>query len=264
MPGAEPFELEGGPRGVLVLHGFTGSTNEVRYFGERLRDKGGYTVIGPSLAGHGTRPEDLDGVRGEDWYRDASAALDRLRSRCAEVAVAGLSMGAVTACLLAARRGPEIRALVAMAPAFRITAVPIALGARVLSLPFATRLYNVMAKKTGPDLRDPGTKATHVHYDWAPTTALRAFFRYVLEARKEVGAIRAPTLILQGAKDLTVPLSAASWLASHVSSDTVELRTFPKSAHVLSIDFERDAVADAAIAFLARHFSARPSEAAKA
>ena len=30
LPGAEPFSAAGGPHGVLVLHGFTGSPNSIR------------------------------------------------------------------------------------------------------------------------------------------------------------------------------------------------------------------------------------------
>jgi esterase/lipase len=53
MPGAEPFFFRGGAVGCLVLHGWTGSTQEVRALGAHLATQG-YTVFGPRLTHHGT------------------------------------------------------------------------------------------------------------------------------------------------------------------------------------------------------------------
>ena len=36
MPGAEPFFFKGNDIGVLVCHGFTGTTQSMRYLGEQL------------------------------------------------------------------------------------------------------------------------------------------------------------------------------------------------------------------------------------
>src|SRR6266508_285833 len=45
-PDVRPFDLDrGGERGVLCIHGFTGTPFEVRYLGERLADRG-LTVVG--------------------------------------------------------------------------------------------------------------------------------------------------------------------------------------------------------------------------
>ena len=55
MPGAEPFFFKGNDIGVLVCHGFTGTTQSMRYLGEQLHGAG-YTAIGPRLKGHGISP----------------------------------------------------------------------------------------------------------------------------------------------------------------------------------------------------------------
>ena len=51
--GAEPFAADGGPVGVLVCHGFTGSPRTVRPWAEHLA-AAGLTVRAPRLPGHGT------------------------------------------------------------------------------------------------------------------------------------------------------------------------------------------------------------------
>ena len=100
------------PLGCLLLHGFTATPDEVRPLGEALA-AAGFPVRAVRLAGHGTTPADLArhrlarlaGVgRGRRW-RPSCATTPR-------VAVAGVSLGALLALLLAARRPPEVAAVV--------------------------------------------------------------------------------------------------------------------------------------------------------
>ena len=58
----EPFFFEGGERAVLLLHGFTGHSADVRMLGRYLNSKG-YTCYAPIYRGHGKSPEELIGVR---------------------------------------------------------------------------------------------------------------------------------------------------------------------------------------------------------
>src|SRR5262249_59907002 len=97
---AAPFDFPGDRRGVLVLHGFTGTPFEVRPLGERLA-KRGLTVVGPVIPGHCTTPQALGETSWRDWQAGAAAALDGLRARCDRIAVAGLSMGGLLAARLA-------------------------------------------------------------------------------------------------------------------------------------------------------------------
>ncbi|MGZ6870365.1 MAG: alpha/beta hydrolase, partial [Frankiaceae bacterium] len=92
LPGAEPFSFDGGPTGVLLVHGFTGCPQSMRPWGEFLA-AAGLTVEGPRLPGHGTRLEDMLPTRWDDWYGEAERSFSALRSRCDEVFAMGLSMG---------------------------------------------------------------------------------------------------------------------------------------------------------------------------
>ena len=44
LPGAEPFFFEGSEVGCLVSHGFTGTTQRMRFLGEFLAEEGDFTV----------------------------------------------------------------------------------------------------------------------------------------------------------------------------------------------------------------------------
>ena len=52
------FFWKGGETGVLLLHGLTATTAEVRPLAKRLFNEG-YTVSGILLPGHGSTPENL-------------------------------------------------------------------------------------------------------------------------------------------------------------------------------------------------------------
>jgi carboxylesterase len=102
LAGAEPFFFEGGKTGCLVSHGFTGTTQSMRFLGEYLARGGGLTVVGPRLKGHGTAPEDMAQSTAEEWIRDLEVAMETLRARCDRIFITGLSMGGTLTLYMAA------------------------------------------------------------------------------------------------------------------------------------------------------------------
>src|SRR3954464_14582979 len=116
LPGAEPFTADGGPHGVLVLHGFTGNPQSMRGLAEAFA-AAGYAVELPRLPGHGTSVDDMATTTFADWSAAVERAYDDLAGRCERVVVAGLSMGGTLAAWLAARH-PEIAGLVVINGAF--------------------------------------------------------------------------------------------------------------------------------------------------
>ncbi|HTC85081.1 MAG TPA: alpha/beta fold hydrolase, partial [Candidatus Acidoferrum sp.] len=114
LPGAEPFSAPGGPDGVLVVHGYTGSPGSLRQLAQAFAGAG-FAVELPLLPGHGTAVEDLVPTRFEDWAGVAEAAYLDLAARSRRVVVAGLSMGGFLATWLY-RRHPEIAGLIVVNP----------------------------------------------------------------------------------------------------------------------------------------------------
>jgi carboxylesterase len=99
--------------GVLLLHGLTGMPSEMRPL-DRALTQLGCTVEVPLLPGHGATHRELLATGWSDWLGGARRAADGLAARCDTLVVAGLSMGALLATLLAADR--RHRAAVADAP----------------------------------------------------------------------------------------------------------------------------------------------------
>ncbi len=118
-----PFFWPGGPDGVLLVHGYTATVAEVRPLAHFLHERG-YTVAGPMLPGHGTRPEDANRYSWRDWVRTVEEAYREIAGRCQRVVVGGESTGAVLTLHLAAER-PEVAAVLSYAPALRLTLLPL-------------------------------------------------------------------------------------------------------------------------------------------
>ncbi len=74
----QPFTFEAGERAVLLLHGFTGNSADVRMLGRFLQAKG-YTCHAPIYKGHGVPPEELVHTGPEDWWQDVMNAYEYLK-----------------------------------------------------------------------------------------------------------------------------------------------------------------------------------------
>src|SRR5687767_5632088 len=107
MKGAEPFGFDGGEHGVLLVHGYTGSPQGLRPWGEYLANEG-FTVLCPRLPGHGTSVADLHKVKSSEWIAEIEMALRGLRERCTSISVGALSMGGTLALHLAQKHPGEI------------------------------------------------------------------------------------------------------------------------------------------------------------
>jgi len=226
MAGAEPFDLPGGPVGVLLCHGFTGTPQSMRAWGEHLAGAG-FAVRCPLLPGHGTRWQDANASTEDDWYGELSAALDDLRSRCTSVVVAGLSMGGTLALWLAERRPDDVAGLVLVNPSLLTERRDAKL------LPLLARVTPAWAP-IASDIKKPGS--TELAYPRLPTRAAVALRRLWAAVRADLGTIRTPLLVFRSVTDHVVePASTRLLLAEVGSSDTTEV-LLHESYHVATLD----------------------------
>lgn len=111
------YFLPGNKNGVLLIHGLTGTPNEMRILANGLH-KAGFTVYAIQLAGHCGTEEDLCKTTWQDWYQSVKDGADFLAKHVDNVFVAGLSMGALLALKLASDRPGQIKGVGVLAPTF--------------------------------------------------------------------------------------------------------------------------------------------------
>jgi carboxylesterase len=240
-----PFYGQGGPDGVLLVHGLTATTAEVRPLARYLRDAG-YTVAGPLLPGHGTESRDLNRVKWQDWMRSVEETYALLKSRCRRVAVGGESTGAVLTLHLAARR-PEIAAVLSYAPALRL-----ALSRTMVAAGYALSVFGYELKpKPGPPAE---SDALWQGYDTRPTRGARELLRLQRVTRPLLPRITQPILIFQGKLDRTVDPRAPQEIYDKVSSKVKELRWLERSTHCVALDCQRQELFEVTRQFLDKAF----------
>ncbi len=252
-PEQEPFDPEvvrplwlgSGPRGVLLLHGFAGTPPELRLLGERLAARG-LRVHAPLLVGHGSSPEALAHTTHGDWIASAAAGLDALVQECRAVSVAGQSMGGALALHLAATRW-EVRAVVTQA------AVLWLMDRRVRLLPLLHPVVRWHEPSDAVDLYEPDAIRQLHSYPRRPTVAILELSRLAARVRRELPAVVQPTLVLHGARDSIVPPACADEIVGRIGSPIRALHRFERSGHGLSVDVDREQVAELAAAWLDRY-----------
>ncbi len=252
LPGAEPFAAAGGPVGVLLCHGFTGTPQSLRPWGDHLA-AAGLTVDCPRLPGHGTRWQDLNRTRWPDWYAEVDRALHRLGGRCSTVFVMGLSMGGCLALRLAEQHPDAVAGLVLVNPSVlsrRLTlrAVPVA---RLL-LPSVAGVAN--------DIHAPG--ARELAYDRTPLKALASLMQLWALTRRDLGRVSAPLLVFRSPQDHVVEPANTQTVLAGVSSAQREERLCPDSYHVATLDYDAPAIFAGSLDFVRAHTPARSAEGA--
>jgi len=242
IPGAEPESIDGGPNGALVLHGFTGNCNSMRGIAHALA-AAGFAVELPLLPGHGTTVEDMNTTSWRDWSAAAEEALEKLQARVpGKVVVVGLSMGGSLTGYLGTRH-PELAGL-----AFINAAVTLPEGMREGVQAMLDTGVEYM-DGIGSDIADPDS--TESAYAQTPLKPLLSLLDAETETLPSLGNITCPSLIITSTNDHVVPPDNSDVLASKVSGP-VERITLERSFHVATLDYDKDDIEKAVVAFAER------------
>jgi len=251
-----PLSIDGDSRGVLCLHGITGTPFEIRPLAEALGRRG-CTVRAPMLAGHGHTLAELAASGWRDWLRSAEDAFDDLRARVGggPVAICGFSMGGLLALRLARLYPDRVSAMAVMSTPLRLRRFQVA-GIRALArLPIDFRAHPVASvpKLAGSDVSDAVLRYENPGLRAFPISALDALLDLMDVVRADLPAIHTPVMVVHGRQDHTVPMEDSLELTGCLGSDVIERLWLDKSFHIVTLDVERDIVIDGVTRFLSQH-----------
>ena len=242
LPGAEPFHHDGSDVGVLLCHGFTGTPQSLRPWGEYLADRG-YSVRIPLLPGHGTTWQEMNQTRWEDWYAAVDAAFRELHETSERVVVCGLSMGGALALQLAQGHGPRISGLVLVNPAVKFE------DPRTLLLPVLKHVVGSLGA-IGNDVKKPGV--TELAYTRTPLKAAHSQLVAWQSVVRDLPEVTQPVLLLRSPQDHVVPASSSALILSRISSLDVTEILLEDSYHVATIDNDAQRIFDESAKFIER------------
>ncbi len=234
----EPFFWTAGSVGVLLSHGYTATTAEVRLLAKRLHEKG-YTVAAPLLAGHGSQPADLNRVSWRNWVDSAEKMYTKLTTHCKQVFVGGQSMGGVIALYLASEH-PEAAGVLLYAPAIKLT-----LSTLDKIKLYAGSLFLPEVKRDSLDASDKWQG-----YPNLPLKGATQLLQLQSATRQRLSQVGQPIIVFQGSKDKTVHQTAGDMILQGVSSIVKEHHWMERSTHALTIDCELDKLTDLTLHFM--------------
>lgn len=238
----KPFTFKGGKRAVLLLHGFTGDSADVRMLG-RFLEKHGYTAHAPIYRGHTEPLEALLNYTPEDWWEDVVRAYHHLREMGHdEIAVCGLSLGGLFSLKLG--YSLPVKGIVPMCAPMKFRD--------------GNRIFHEVLRLAREYKRMEGKTEEQIRYEMEnfDKTKLRQLIeaneRFIQKVRSEIDMIYAPIFVVQARKDEMVDPESAKIIFSEVQSPEKSIKWYEHSGHVITVDRERDELHRDVLAFLDR------------
>lgn len=225
---------------VLLLHGFTGEPAHMQGIANHLYDMG-FTVFAPVLAGHEKTHLELAQTTWRDWYGSAEKSFWELKKKSDKVFVVGLSMGGLLTLKLAIDHPQDIAAIAGLAVPFRLARwvhflLPVVSRAPV-------RWFYRHQKKTELDVKDPTQQEKMSDIAKMPIACIHSITELQKIIKKDLAKITIPTLLLHGPGDSTAPFVSMAKIAKNLGTKEVETVTLENSYHMLTLDYDKDIVA---------------------
>ncbi|MGD7043424.1 alpha/beta hydrolase [Jeotgalibacillus proteolyticus] len=235
----KPFTFEGGKRAVLLLHGFTGNSSDVRMLG-RFLEKNGYTSHAPHYKGHGVPPEELVKTGPKDWWKDVMKGYDYLKSQgYEEIAVAGLSLGGVFS--LKVGYTVPVKGIVTMC-------APMYIKSEEVMYKGVLEYAREFKKYEGKEEEQIENEMTE--FAKTPMETIKDLQGLIKDVRNSVDLIYTPTFVVQGRHDHMINTDSANIIHEGVETDQKKLKWYEESGHVITLGKEKEQLHEDVLEFL--------------
>ena len=243
---SEPFFYPGNDVGCLLVHGFPGAPEEMRWLGAHLA-KQGYTTLGIRLFGHATTPDDLRRARWQDWMANVEDGYHWIDGACSQVVVIGFSLGGMLTLTFAAQI--PFAGAVAMATPWELP--PLVKRLRPITHPLS-KVWRFRTPSEPSGWRDKEAERLNIDYPVQPLRAISEIFDLNLEMRSWLERVECPVSLIYSTGDLTVPTDHPQQIYAALGSQDKTLAWVENSGHVLPRDAEREKVFSTVTDFVSR------------
>ncbi|XUB57831.1 carboxylesterase [Enterococcus sp. DIV0724b] len=237
----KPLFTQNGPRAVLLLHAYSGSSNDVRML-SRYLEKENYTVYSPNFSGHATiAPEDILEKTTNDWWQDTVDAIQFLKDKgYQEIAVFGLSMGGIfTMGALTSQLTGIIGGGFFCSPIFPVKN----------KVPENFVLYaDKVLKTAGVSTEERAERMVKIKE--ASYVQLKDIESFSEQTANQLGQINVPVFMAQAGKDEMIDPMGVYQTAHVLTQTRFTLNWYPNSGHVLTIGPDHKQLEQDVFAFL--------------
>ena len=248
---------------VLLIHGLTGTPNEMAFLSSFL-SKNGFSVFSPRLANHGEPIGILKNSKWQDFYGSVREAFIKIETtqKPKTIFVTGLCMGGLLALLLAHEFPDRISGVSCLAPTIFYDGWSVPWYSFFLPLAYYTPLKHFIYVKEDPpygiknetirqrvhkyyseaDLNNIDSVAQY-GYPYVPLTLLYQQHLLANHVTKYLSSIRVPVQLIHSKEDDTVSIKNSKFIHDRVGSEIKELITLENSYHLITVDYDRNMVA---------------------
>ena len=226
---AKPFFYPAKPGSdslVLLIHGFSGTTFDLREIGQYLA-KQGINAKGIRLAGHGSSPEDLEKTNPGDWWQSADNELQAVKDKYKNIFLVGYSFGANLAIDLAVRYPEIIKSVILLGPSVFVRRDKLyRFLLPIKRIFFHNQKIMLGSKKSRLEYQEKGG------YTKISIKNVKEFFDYINDyTKKEISQLNVPTLIIQSTRDRVVHPKSAHYVYKNIKSSKKDLMLLDDHEH---------------------------------
>lgn len=229
--------------GIILIHGFTATTVEVKPLAEALAAVG-YDVFAPLLPGHNTTPQDLNDKIWQDWIDYVDPFVNQFLSQYKYVFIGGESLGGLISCYLGSKY-QQIDGLLLYSPALIVKNL------------FLSRYIRYFRKYIPKGSSSDDDNPKEGEFPWKgyrvnPSKAAYQLYLLQQEVKKRLKTIHQPVVIFRGALDHTIDPAGIDLIYTHIGSSLKEVFDLLQSGHCLILENEHDFVYKQSIRFIRR------------
>lgn len=235
IPKAEPFFYPGNRVGCLLVHGFTGTPDEMHLLGKHLAGEG-FSVLGIRLFAHATSPQDMLRAQWHDWYASVEDGWYLLSNITDRIILIGLSLGGILSLYFASQF--PATGVIAMATPHHLPNDPRKPFIRIISwfLPYI--------QKGNPKWFEEKAYNERICYPVDPTRAYLEVDKILREMRSNLAKVTCPVLLMYSIDDPTIKIEDQHMqnIYDNLGSTNKKYCWIENSGHVLTRDLMREKV----------------------
>lgn len=220
-----PIYLQGGEHAVLLLHSFTGTSNEMKQLATYLHGQG-FTCYAITYAGHGQIPEAFYETSLQEMFESSVSAFQFLQMQGYEqISIIGQSLGGVFA-LNIAEQYPVEKVITISSP---VLSRPLdELESRV----YAYTKYMLKLQQFSKEKMDGFVEQNFPR----PKEKLIALQSFIVNTRDKLKRINTDVLAIAGGRDDLVYQQSAKIILDEIDAPTKQLLVVEQGKHLLTIE----------------------------
>ncbi|MCT4586107.1 MAG: alpha/beta fold hydrolase [Peptostreptococcaceae bacterium] len=203
--------------GVLLIHGFGGNIDEIKYLNDYISNKN-YNTLAVKLRGHTGSKHHLRNTNYKDWIDSVEEGFLKLKKENEKIIVIGFSMGGLLAIDLYSKNKECIDKIVTINTPIYIWNIKLIIKNILLDIKNKSKRHISKYLKGGNKY---------------PLNALYNFNIFLLKTKEIIKHIDCEILITQATHDEVVNVKSAKYIFDRVKSENKQIKYYNDFEHVI-------------------------------